>query len=255
MSETAQATTSRVWAYLELARISNLPTVWSNVLVGCALGATAGAATPNGGIVPFPWRAALALAMAMSSFYIAGMVLNDVMDVAVDRLERPSRPIPSGRVSRRSATVVAVALLGAGMLIVALVNVQALPPATMLLLLILAYDAAHRRYAALVVLLGVCRMMVYQISAVAICWPLPQPLPLSNAAIPATMLIYVVILSLIARREAGNPRRIRIVLVLLAGISLLDAVFLVGLRMIVPALVAVACFALTRIGHRWIKGT
>ena len=31
--------------------------------------------------------------------YMAGMVLNDVFDVEVDRAERPERPLPSGRIA------------------------------------------------------------------------------------------------------------------------------------------------------------
>ena len=30
--------------------------------------------------------------------YSAGMVLNDVFDVEVDRVERPERPLPSGQI-------------------------------------------------------------------------------------------------------------------------------------------------------------
>ena len=35
--------------------------------------------------------------------YASGTALNDVFDFEVDRAERPGRPLPSGRVSSRSA--------------------------------------------------------------------------------------------------------------------------------------------------------
>ena len=35
------------------------------------------------------------------------MVLNDVFDAEVDAREQPDRPIPSGRVSRRAAALLA----------------------------------------------------------------------------------------------------------------------------------------------------
>ena len=58
---------SRPRAYLLLARISNMPTVWTNVL---AAHVAAGAALDT---VP-------AAAAAMSCLYMGGMVLNDVCD-------------------------------------------------------------------------------------------------------------------------------------------------------------------------------
>ena len=35
--------------------------------------------------------------------YASGTALNDVFDFEIDRAERPNRPLPSGRVSRRAA--------------------------------------------------------------------------------------------------------------------------------------------------------
>src|SRR5207249_291792 len=43
---------------------------------------------------------ALFLMAASGCLYCAGMVFNDVFDLEQDKRERPSRPIPSGRVSR-----------------------------------------------------------------------------------------------------------------------------------------------------------
>ena len=47
--------------------------------------------------------------------YWAGMALNDYADATVDAVERPRRPIPSGRVSRRAALIIASGLTGAGL--------------------------------------------------------------------------------------------------------------------------------------------
>ncbi|NEC89265.1 SCO3242 family prenyltransferase [Streptomyces sp. SID12501] len=55
-------------------------------------------------------------AMASSvCLYWAGMALNDYADAAVDSVERPARPVPSGRVPRRTALAVATGLTGAGL--------------------------------------------------------------------------------------------------------------------------------------------
>lgn len=70
---------------LRLGRISNLPTVWTNVLVGVLLtGAALGDAR-----LPL-------LMLALSLFYVGGMFLNDAFDREFDAQHRPDRPIPSG---------------------------------------------------------------------------------------------------------------------------------------------------------------
>ena len=60
------------------------------------------------------------LALGSSCFYVAGMMLNDVIDVERDREERPDRPIPSGKVSRQAALLVTIGLLVRGLVCVAL---------------------------------------------------------------------------------------------------------------------------------------
>jgi len=47
--------------------------------------------------------------------YWAGMALNDYADATVDAVERPQRPIPAGRVPRRTALAVAGGLTAAGL--------------------------------------------------------------------------------------------------------------------------------------------
>ena len=65
---------------LRLGRVSNLPTVWTNVLAATVL---AGGAWQNA-------RTALVL-VAMSLFYVGGMYLNDYFDRAIDARGRYRR--------------------------------------------------------------------------------------------------------------------------------------------------------------------
>jgi 4-hydroxybenzoate polyprenyltransferase len=51
--------------------------------------------------------------------YWAGMALNDYADATIDAVERPDRPVPSGRVPRRTALAVAGALTAAGLALAA----------------------------------------------------------------------------------------------------------------------------------------
>jgi 4-hydroxybenzoate polyprenyltransferase len=65
---------------------------------------------------PFGWRTP-ALAASSVCLYWAGMALNDYADRLVDAAERPSRPIPSGRVTPEFAVGTAVALTAGGIAI------------------------------------------------------------------------------------------------------------------------------------------
>src|SRR5262249_11229898 len=96
--------------YAQLVRLPALPTALADI----ALGALATRALPE------RWPAFLLLLGASGCLYSAGMVFNDFFDVDQDRRERPDRPIPSGRVTRRQAGLFAAALMAAGLLLATL---------------------------------------------------------------------------------------------------------------------------------------
>ena len=91
-------------AYLKLLRLPNVFTALADIAMGFAL--VRQQADPPG---------LLLCLLASSGFlYLAGMVLNDVWDVEIDRRERPTRPIPSGDVPLNTARMLGFALLSAG---------------------------------------------------------------------------------------------------------------------------------------------
>src|ERR1700704_787983 len=100
---------SRLRAYLLLARFSNLPTIWTNVLAGTLV---SGAAFVKADVVR--------ICVAVSLLYTAGMFLNDAFDREFDARWRPDRPIPAGDVSGTEAFGVGWMLLAIGLLLVAL---------------------------------------------------------------------------------------------------------------------------------------
>ncbi len=61
---------------LRLGRVSNLPTVWTNVLAGAVLSGA-----------PLAPVRVLALMLGLSTFYIAGMYLNDAFAETGAKLE------------------------------------------------------------------------------------------------------------------------------------------------------------------------
>lgn len=204
-------------AVAELARISNLPTVWSNILTGlCAGYAAKRLADPR---VPLLGdgqllhdmdfiEGLLRLCVFGSCFYTAGMVLNDVADAAADRLHRPRRPIPSGRVDRWAALGMSVMLLALGCAAVwpfepHRTRLYAL--ASLLAISIVAYNLLHHHSAFAVLFMGMCRALLVIIAGSVFgvtgptWWRVAGP-------IAAALFLYTVAITIVARIE-HRPRQ------------------------------------------------
>lgn len=134
--------------YLQLVRLPNVFTAAADSLAGWLLVM----ASFDG---PGRW---LPLCLASMAIYAAGIALNDVFDVELDRIERPNRPLPSGRVSVGMAWRMGVGLLGAGILFAAMSgSVASLCVAGILVGCVLAYDLGIRRTWFGPIVMGMCR--------------------------------------------------------------------------------------------------
>lgn len=133
---------------LQLIRLPNVLTAAADSLAGWLLGG--GSLGEVGRWAP--------LAIASMVLYAAGMALNDVFDVEIDRQERPGRPIPSGRVSLSFAGGVGAMGLVVGPLVAWLSGSSAsLIVAGVLAAVILAYDAGLKRTVLGPGVMGACR--------------------------------------------------------------------------------------------------
>jgi len=277
---------------LRLGRVSNLPTVWTNVLAGAVL---SGGDWRN-------WRLGLVL-VAMSLFYVGGMYLNDYFDRTIDGRERPERPIPSGHISAHAVAAIGFCLVGAGAVATAAMGPAAAAMAALLAISIVAYDLHHKANPFAPVVMGACRALVYGatatalsggvsifvvVAAVAIAafvagltyaarqesldkignlWPLALLAAPMLVAIgvfrqgAGAVAVYLVLAAWIAAavyllaRRPGAGAVSRAVGWLIAGISLCDAAILASIGAIVPALVAIGGFFLTLVSQKYIAGT
>jgi 4-hydroxybenzoate polyprenyltransferase len=134
--------------YLQLVRLPNVFTAAADSLAGWLL---------VGGTYAEPNRW-LPLTAASMAIYAAGIVWNDVFDYETDLRERPSRPLPSGRVSRRFAVALGTVLIAAGPLMAALSGAAvSLGVAVALAACVLAYDLGGKRSFLGPELMGACR--------------------------------------------------------------------------------------------------
>jgi 4-hydroxybenzoate polyprenyltransferase len=93
----------RLIGFLRLTRPANIVTAVSDILAGVAIAGYAG------GMNELP--AVLLLVVATIGLYGGGVVFNDVFDAALDRVERPERPIPSGLISEKEGALLGSLLL------------------------------------------------------------------------------------------------------------------------------------------------
>ena len=150
---------------LQLGRVSNLPTVWTNVMTGVVV---AGGAPGDGRV---PW-----LLAAMSLCYVAGMFLNDAFDRDFDARHRPERPIPSGATSAAAVSGAGFGMLAAGVAMLAWVGFgyadgTAWRPVAAgfgLAAAIVYYDWHHKANRLSPFVMGLCRMLVYVAAAYGI---------------------------------------------------------------------------------------
>ncbi len=224
-SRRSRGTTLRAW--LELARISNLPTVLSNAIAGATIGSCAFAIehAPERGIVTWfggfqshpgpdgpldPLSTPLGAVQFLSPLaipmlgYVGGMILNDAFDAVIDARERPARPIPSGRVGRRAAFAVGFTLLATSIaLALAASTGTAVVVATALLAVaIVVYDRFHTKSIASTLLLALCRALASLIPMLAFAEGEFVTLVTRGAiALPIALAAWTLGLSLLARNE------------------------------------------------------
>jgi 4-hydroxybenzoate polyprenyltransferase len=98
-------TAARLIDYARLLRIPNVFTALADIGMGLAF--------VGWPIHKYP-LAAVALGLASALLYLAGMVLNDVFDIEIDRVERPQRPLPAGRIELTWARTLGLTLLAGG---------------------------------------------------------------------------------------------------------------------------------------------
>jgi 4-hydroxybenzoate polyprenyltransferase len=177
--------------YIELIRPANVVTALADVLAGYGIARLSHDAA-------VPW-----LLVSTSCLYAGGVVLNDVFDRDLDRVERPERPIPSGRVSVGTAARFGAVLLIAGIVIAAMATLAAGVLAAAIASFVLLYDAwGKRQWLFGPVNMGICRGLNLLLGVAAVPAALASSWPL--ALLP---FVYITAVTALSRGEVHGGRR------------------------------------------------
>ena len=213
---------SSLRGYIDLVRPANVTTALADVLAGYAL---AGLRNPRA----LPW-----LLAATACLYAGGIVLNDYFDRDLDRVERPERPIPSGRVSAGSAAWLGSLLLTAGVLFAAQATGAAMIVATAIAVSVLLYDSWGKRFSLVAPLnMGLCRALNLLLGAAAVEAAPRQAWPI--ALIP---LAYIAAVTALSRGEVHGGRRQVATVALVSLGAALAGLFMLVFRSAEPAIPA-----------------
>ncbi|MEU7365464.1 UbiA family prenyltransferase [Streptomyces hygroscopicus] len=139
--------------------------------------ALAGAAAVGRG----PNRGTALAVCASLCLYEAGMALNDWADRDIDAIERPGRPLPSGRIAPAAALAAATGLTAAGLACAAAAGRPALATATALAGTVWAYDLGLKNTLAGPPTMAATRALDLLLGAAATAPTAPRPAAVGSA--------------------------------------------------------------------------
>ncbi len=189
----------RLLAFAQLLRLPNVFTAFADIALAACVGV---GVIPGGPGMDF-WGTVALLAAASGCLYLAGMVWNDLFDLAEDRRDRPFRPLPSGRVTIRTAAVLGVGLTATGIGLAVIAGAAGVGVG--LAFAVLLYDAWLKRTPLGPVAMATCRFLNVLLGLTAI--PGDTLTDGMRAHIAGVVGVYIVGVTWFARTEATLSQR------------------------------------------------
>ncbi|MEE9362174.1 MAG: UbiA-like protein EboC [Cellulophaga sp.] len=195
---------AKLKGYLKLMRLANLPTAAADIFAGVAISS----AFFHANITELDVTSLLNIAylvLASVSLYAGGVVLNDVFDYKLDKVERPERPIPSGLIPLKRAAAFGAILLFIGILLAFVVTIISGSIAVILAGTILLYNAFSKNNSILGPLnMGICRglNLLLGISILG---------EITNWGYVGIPIIYIAAITLISRGEVHGDNKKHII--------------------------------------------
>jgi 4-hydroxybenzoate polyprenyltransferase len=142
------------FAVLQLMRPANIITAIADIFAGVAIA---------GFLIPEIWDQELIiqillLIISTAGLYSGGIVFNDIFDLKQDKINRPERVIPTGRVGLTEAKILGTSLFTIGLSSAFLVSTISGIIATSIILLALSYDKYAKHHKVIgPINMGLCR--------------------------------------------------------------------------------------------------
>jgi 4-hydroxybenzoate polyprenyltransferase len=173
----------RLRTLLELVRLPNIFTAPADVVMGLAVSGA-----------PFTGANAFLL-VASALAYAGGMALNDAFDARLDAVERPERPIPSGRLARPTAFAIGAVCLLACLGLAAMAGPAPFAVAVLLVAAILLYDGAAKGTWAGPATMAACRALNAGLGVSV------GVLGLTSIQPMAVLFLYILLVTIVSRFE------------------------------------------------------
>ena len=183
-------------AWIQLIRPSNVLTAISDVLAGVALACLfLQSELPE-------TESLIWITLSSMLLYTGGIVFNDVFDAALDKIERPERPIPSGKVKQSSAAILGTIAFSLGCFLAYQVNMTAFYISLAIVLMCLLYNGkAKHHFIAGPIVMGSCRGLNLLLGMAVL------PDSLSYFYLAIVPIIYIAAVTNISRGEVyGNNK-------------------------------------------------
>lgn len=213
----------KIFPYLQLMRPANLVTAMADVMAGFAISGCVGTLLffPASINIQHP-QLLFWLLLSTICLYAGGVVFNDVFDVALDKIERPERPLPSGRASLKITIVLGCLLFCAALLAAFHVSITAGFIALSIAALAVFYDKFGKHTSLGPINMGACRglNLILGMSCSMNLW-----------YIGFISLIYISAITLISKGEVhGGSKRNYIIAFVLYTIVILSIAAIIYLK-------------------------
>lgn len=210
----------RLFSVLQIMRPANMITAVADILAGIAIA---------GFFIPDMWNQQiinhiLLLIISTAGLYSGGIVFNDIFDVNQDRVNRPERVIPSGRLSLTEASILGSALFTIGIFSAFMVSIKSGFIAILIMIFALLYDKYSKHYSFIgPINMGICRGLNLILG---------MSINLSLAPdyfwIGIIPIIFIAVITLTAQKETKGKNKIAIGIAMLLDLSIILGFFIMS---------------------------
>ena len=226
----------KFFSYLVLIRPANILTAVSDVVAGLAIAGYLQYLT-----FPDHWLSALLLICSTIGLYAGGIVFNDYFDLPLDRVERPERMLPSGRIAAGHAMIFGILLLIFGVITAFMASSGSGIIALLISFAALVYDKYVKHHAVFGPLnMGICRGLNLLLGMSIV--PL---ITLGNLPFLALMpVVFIAAVTLTSRGEVSGNNRSSVFFALCLDLVIAATLVWLGYRGILELKVVIPFVAL-----------